>query len=175
MLKRKPTAIGALSRGALAGVAGTIAMDLLLYRRYKRDGGTDGLFDWEFSSGTESYEHAAAPAHVGKRIVEGYLQTELEPQTARSMNNAVHWATGVAWGLAHGALIGSVSSPRARYGLATGTLAWTGSYALLAPAGLYQPIWKYPAAVLAKDLSAHLVFGLGTGAAFRALSRSHRR
>lgn len=74
MLKRKPTAIGALSRGALAGVAGTIAMDLLLYRRYKRDGGTDGLFDWEFSSGTESYEHAAAPAHVGKRIVEGYLQ-----------------------------------------------------------------------------------------------------
>ena len=146
-------------------------MDLLLYRRYKRGGGTDGLLDWEFSAGTDGYEQAAAPAHVGKRLVEGYLQTELDPQTARHMNNAVHWATGVAWGVTHGVPAGSASSSRARYGLATGVVAWAASYAMLAPAGLYQPIWKYPVSVLANDLSGHLVFGLGAGVAFKVLDR----
>jgi hypothetical protein len=42
---------------------------------------------------------------------------------------------------------------------------------MLAPAKLYKPIWEYPRSVLWKDLSAHLAYGLGTGAAFRALSR----
>ena len=172
MLRRKATPLSAIVRGTLAGVAGTVAMDLLLYRRYKRGGGTDGLFDWEFSAGTENYEQAAAPAHVGKRIVEGYLQTELAPGTARSMNNAVHWSTGLGWGLAHGILAGSAARPRASYGLVTGTAAWAASYAALAPTGLYQPMWKYPRSVLANDLSAHLVFGFATGAVFRALTRT---
>ena len=170
----RPTPIEAVVKGTLAGIAGLTAMDLLMYRRYRGDGGKDGLFDWEFSAGTDSYETAAAPAQVGKRLVEGVLQTELEPRTARSMNNLVHWATGVMWGVAHGALIGSATEPRATYGLATGVVAWGASYALLAPAKLYEPIWKYPASVLAKDLSAHLVYGLATGAAFRALLRRAR-
>ncbi len=41
---------------------------------------------------------------------------------------------------------------------------------MLAPAGVYKPLWEYPRGVLWKDLSAHLVFGLGMGAAFRALA-----
>ena len=172
MQKRTPTPLGSLIRGAVAGVAGLAAMDVLLYRLYKRDGGEDDFLAWEFSAGTESYEQAAAPAQVGKRLVEGYLQTDLEPGTARSMNNAVHWGTGIAWGVVHGVLAGSAGNPKARYGLATGALAWAGSYAMLAPAGLYEPIWKYPVSVLANDLRAHLVFGAVTGTVFRALSRS---
>ena len=38
------------------------------------------------------------------------------------------------------------------------------------PAGLYQPPWKYSRDVLWQDLSAHIVFGLGTAVAFRALA-----
>jgi len=37
-------------------------------------------------------------------------------------------------------------------------------------AGLYKPIWQYDAKVLAKDLGAHCVYGLGTAATFRLLS-----
>jgi hypothetical protein len=48
--------------------------------------------------------------------------------------------------------------------------AWLASYALLAPAGLYEPIWKYRPEVLAKDASAHLVYGLATAGAFRVLA-----
>jgi hypothetical protein len=164
----KPIVI--IAKGAAAGLAGTLAMDLLWYRRYRRDGGEDGFLAWETSAGTKSYDEAGAPAQVGKRIVEGYRQRELPPQSARSMNNAVHLLTGVGWGALHG--IASTSSGRlpATAGLATGAAAWAASYAMLAPAGVYKPMWEYPPGVLWKDLSAHLVFGLGTGVAFGALA-----
>jgi hypothetical protein len=160
----------AIVKGALAGLAGTLAMDALWYRRHRRDGGDDRFIDWEFSAGTTSYEQAGAPAQVGKRLAEGFLQRELPPESAGTMNNAVHWSTGALWGAVHGIVTTSLSAPRVRHGFATGVTAWAGSYATLAPAGVYQPIWKYPASVLWKDLSAHLVYGLGTGAAFAALA-----
>lgn len=169
------TPIGALMRGALAGLVGTTAMDLVLFRRYRRSGGADGPIEWEFSAGTESYEAAAAPAQVGRRIVEGALQIELDPKTARAMNNAVHWATGAFWGAAHGLLAGSTPQPRTSYGVGTGALAWAASYALLTPMKLYEPPWKYPGSVLAKDLNAHLAYGVGTAAAFRLLVGEGRR
>lgn len=174
MPKNHLTPLGAITKGALAGAVGTAAMDLLWYWRYKRDGGEDSLYDWEFSSGTDSYENAASPAQVGKRVVEGYLQKELPPSSARSMNNVLHWATGIWWGIVHGAVVGSNAEARPVYGLGTGAFAWTMSYAMLAPAGLYQPMWKYPPGVLWKDLSAHLVFGTGTGTTFALLAGDRR-
>lgn len=164
------TPLASIATGALAGAAGTLAMDTLWYRRYRRDGGEDSFLDWELASGTTSYEQAAAPAQLGKRLVEGYLQTELPPHTARAMTNAFHWATGLLWGTVHGVLAGSTAKRRISAGLATGVGAWAASYAMLAPAKLYKPMWEYPPGVLWKDLSAHLIYGLGTGAAFRALT-----
>ncbi|MCA1657580.1 MAG: hypothetical protein LC713_07740, partial [Actinobacteria bacterium] len=88
------TPLGAVIKGALAGVAGTGAMDLLMWARYRAEGGGDGFLDWEFSAGLASYDGAPAPAQVGRRIVEGYLQTELPPSSARLVNNTVHVLTG---------------------------------------------------------------------------------
>jgi len=36
--------------------------------------------------------------------------------------------------------------------------------------GLYKPIWEYDAKTLAWDLSGHLAYGAGTGAAFWLLT-----
>ena len=36
---------------------------------------------------------------------------------------------------------------------------------------LYKQVWEYDGVTLAKDLSAHLLFGVTTAAAFRVLSR----
>ena len=47
-------------------------------------------------------------------------------------------------------------------------------YVVLPAAGLYKPIWEYDAKTLAKDLSAHLAYGAGTGAAFWLLRRQGR-
>jgi hypothetical protein len=82
MARKQLTPLAALRNGVLAGIVGTAAIDLLWHRRYKRDGGEDGLLNWESSAGMESYDQAGAPAQVGKHLVEGSLQTELEPSTA---------------------------------------------------------------------------------------------
>ncbi len=37
--------------------------------------------------------------------------------------------------------------------------------------GLYEPPWKYPPKEFALDLSYHLVYGVGLGAAYAALER----
>jgi hypothetical protein len=166
------TPVAAVVRGAAAGLAGTVAMDLLLWERYRREGGSDTFVAWDLSAGLEGYEEAPAPAEVGRRIVEGYLQKELAPGTARWMNNAVHLLTGTQWGVVHGILAGSSGRSGPMAGVRTGMMAWLAGYALLAPAGLYQPIWRYPPAVLARDAGGHLVYGVVAAAAFGLLAGS---
>lgn len=163
------TPLGAVVRGAMAGLAGTAAMDLVWYSRYRQSGGEDGFVDWEFSSGLKDWENAPAPAQVGRRLVEGLFQRELPAEAAAFTNNATHWGTGLGWGALYGVVAGSLTTPKVRYGLALGPAAWLASYAVLPMAKLYRPIWDYDAMTLGRDLSAHAVFGLGAAAAFRAL------
>jgi hypothetical protein len=49
---------------------------------------------------------------------------------------------------------------------------WAGDYVVIPEAGLYKPIWEYDAKTLASDLTAHLAYGAGTGAAFWLLIRA---
>lgn len=162
--------IGGIVRGAVAGAVGTLAMDLVWYYRYRKGGGEDGFFDWEFATSTEDYDSASAPAKVGQRLVEGMFDTKLKPETAGFMTNFVHWATGVGYGVGYGIVAGSVAKPKVSYGLALGPAAWTNSYAMLAPMGLYKPMWEYDAKTLGKDLSAHVVYGLAAAFTYRLLS-----
>jgi hypothetical protein len=159
-------------RGAAAGAVGTAAMDLLLYTRYRRGGGDSGFIDWEFSAGLDSWDNAAAPAQVGKRLIEALLQHDLPARRARLVNNGMHWATGVGWGAAFGLLAGSLTTRHIWYGPVFGAGVWLQSYAVLVPAHLYKPIWKYDVKTLWGDLSAHLVYGSTTATAFRALAAS---
>lgn len=168
------TPLGVVGRGVLAGGAGTVAMDLLLYRRYRRGGGEERLVEWELSAGLDGWERAPAPAQVGRRIVEGLFQVELAPRWARPVNNVVHWGYGLAWGALYSLLAGSARVPRAAYGLVLGPVVWGSGYVVLPLAKLYKPIWEYDAATLAKDLSAHMVYGVTTAAAFRAVLPARR-
>jgi len=76
------TPVGALARGLAAAAVGTLAMDLLLFARYKRGDGKSGFRTWELSSEIESWEQAPAPAQVGKRLFEGLFQRALPDQRA---------------------------------------------------------------------------------------------
>jgi hypothetical protein len=169
------TPLGAIARGVVAGTAGTLAMDLVWYRRYQRGGGKESFGDWEFSAGLDDWDNASAPAQLGKRAYEGVLQRPLPPERAALTNNVVHWATGVGWGAGFGVVAGSMPAPRVRHGLVFGPAVWSSSYVILPLAGLYKPIWKYDPKTLAKDLSAHLVYGLTTAAVFRILAGGGRR
>jgi hypothetical protein len=163
------TPLGAIVRGLVAGAIGTAAFDAFLFARYRRGGGQSPFREWELSSGMTSWDDAPAPAHVGKRLVEGVFQTNLPPTRAPLVNNVTHWAYGIVNGAQYGVVAGSLPEPRIRYGLPFGATVWGSGYVILPAAKLYEPIWRYDLKTLANDLSAHLVYGLATAAAFRLL------
>jgi hypothetical protein len=69
--------------------------------------------------------------------------------------------------LSDGIVAGWLPAPWALYGLPFGARVWAGGSVVLPAVGLYEPIW-YDVKMLAKDLSAHLVYGLATATAYGA-------
>ena len=157
--------------GALAGAVGTAAMDFLLYLRYRRDGGADSLWRWEFAVGATNWQQASAPGRLGEKVERFLIGKEPPDGWARITTNVVHWATGIGWGLQYGLL--AIATPRHPLirALGLGPSAWLASYVILPLASVYKPIWEYDAPTLGDDLSAHIVFGTTTSAVYAALSR----
>jgi Protein of unknown function (DUF1440) len=164
------TPLGAVGRGLAAGAVGTLAMDVVLYARYRRSGGKRDFSTWEFSADISSWDEAPAPAQVGRRLFEGLFQKKLPPDRAALVNNITHWAYGLLNGALYGITVESLTQPRIWYGLPFGASVWAVDYAVLPAAKLYKPIWEYDRKTLANDLRAHLVYGTVTAAAFRFLS-----
>jgi hypothetical protein len=108
---------------------------------------------------------------VAKRVIEGFTQRQLPDRWAWPISTVAHWCYGSMSAALYGVLAGSLRRPHALYGLPFGATVWVSSYLVLPEAGLYQPIWKYDAKTLAKDLGAHLAYGAATGAAFWLLSQ----
>jgi hypothetical protein len=156
--------IGAIIRGAQASAVGTLAMDTLLYRRYRDADGHSTFPAWESSAGLTTWENAPAPALVAKRLLESVTKREVPPRYARALNNVMHWGLGLATGAGYGLLISS-RKPKLWYGLPFGAAVWAGGYVVLPQLGVYKQIWNYDLKTLEKDLTAHLVFGTATAAA----------
>ena len=166
--------LAAVVRGALAGVVGTVALDAVNYAEYRSGGGTDAPLTWEFSGTIDSWDKAPAPAQVGRRLYEGFLQRPLPPSAADMVNNITHWGYGMLWGAQYGIVAGS--GRRRRFsGVALASVVWLSGYAVLPLAKLYKPIWEYDAKTLAKDYAGHLAFGISTATAFSVLTARRRR
>src|SRR5260370_34658288 len=133
--KTAGTPLGAVGRGLAAGAVGTLAMDLLLYARYRRGGGKQHLFAWEFSSGLSSWDEAPVPGQVGKRLFEGLFQKKLPPQRAEPVSNITHLAYGILNGALYGIAAGSLGQQRTWCGLPFGARAWAGSAPVIPDAG----------------------------------------
>jgi hypothetical protein len=134
-------------------------------------GGDEGILDWEFTTSTQSFDDAAAPGRVAAKAAAA-IGVDLPDSTAGLATTVVHWLTGVGYGMAHRVL--NHRRGALRGGLLTGAGAFANSYATLGATGVYEPIWNYDRDTLAKDLSAHLVFGLVTGLAYRLLTGRDR-
>lgn len=163
---RHPGPLGSIARGALAGLAGTAAMDLVQYLRYRSGGGRDGLLHYEFSA-VESFETAPAPAKIAKRLVDGLSPTTLPDGTANLANNLVHWGYGIAWGGALGLAADVCRPTRVWWGPLLGATVFSVDYVVLPLTGFYRPIWEYDAQTLAKDWADHLVYGAVAGVGMR--------
>ena len=162
------SALRSILRGVEAATLGTLAMDTLLYGRYRRGGGRSPFGPWESSEGLDGWDAAPAPALVAKRLIERVTRRPVAPRYARALNNATHWGFGLATGAAYGLLAGS-RRPPVWSGLPFGAAVWAGGYVVLPILGVYQPIWKYDGKTLEKDLSAHLLFGAATATSFWVL------
>jgi hypothetical protein len=160
-----------LGAGLLAGAIGTAAMDALLYERYRRDGGKDSLWRWEFAGGVLGWDDASAPAQLGRKALRFATGHEPPDEWARPTTNIVHWVTGVGWGVQYGAVASRTTRhPWARE-LAFGPLVWLSGYIVLPLAKVYKPIWDYDARTLGNDLSAHIVYGAVASTVFAALTK----
>ena len=164
------TPLAAIVGGLLAGAIGTVSMDTVRYVKYRRGGGQDSPLAWEFGP-VDSWEQAPDPGQVTKRLIEGFTQREIPDRWAWLTSTLTHWAYGSGAGALYGVLAGSMRRPHALYGLPFGATVWASGYVVLPEAGLYKPIWDYDAKTLASDLSAHLAYGAGTGAAFWLFTR----
>jgi hypothetical protein len=157
--------------GLMAGLVGTLAMDLVWFARYKRGGGTDGFTTWEFGSSPATWDDASAPAKVGKLVYETASRTELPVSKAGLTANVMHWGYGLQWGLIFGLAVTCSSCFRLWQGPLLGALVWFSSYVTMPIAGFYKPIWSYDAKTLWDDLSAHLAFGTSVALGFKVISR----
>jgi hypothetical protein len=161
--------------GALAGAAGTLAMDLLWFGRSRRDGATSSFTDWETAAGLTRWEDAPAPGKVGRLVVETVTGQPLEPTHARTATNVMHWATGVGWAAAAGLVAGAAGARSPLLGPPFGLAVWSASYLTLVPLGFYEWPWTYDGETVWKDLSAHLVYGTTAGLVWWALRSAPRR
>lgn len=152
--------------GALAGAAGTAAMDALQYRVARRAGLDESAWSWETAEGVSTWSEASAPGQVGEKALRLVRGGPAPDRWARRTTNVVHWATGIGWGVQYGAM----SGPDARFpllrGAVFGTTAWLTSYVVLPLAGVYEPIWRYDLETLGEDLAGHLLFGSVTAGLF---------
>jgi hypothetical protein len=85
--------LASIIRGVEASAVGTLAMDAVLYRRYRNGGGRAAFAAWESSEGVESWEGAPAPALVARQLVERVIAREVPPRYVRLLNNVTHWGS----------------------------------------------------------------------------------
>ena len=171
MSSRHPTALGAVARGLLAGAVGTAAMTAWqeLSSRLQSPGSEEG--DGGGEPPQDPWEQASAPAQVARRVIEGVFQRDAPPESIPALTHGMHWGYGTGWGAVYGLVQGSRRTGSVGTGLAFGTGVWVMSYVQLVPMGLYELPSKYAPRELAMELSYHLVYGAGLGAAYAALDR----
>lgn len=171
----RPSPLGAVLRGVLAGVAGTAVMTLyqeLAQRLQEEESGGDDSESGDGGSGDgkqDPWESAPVPAQFAKRVLEGVFHQPVSADRIDLLTNVVHWTFGTAWGGAFGLIQGTARRNPLANGLLFGVGVWGMSYVQLVPMGLYKPPWEYPAKTVALDVSYHVVYGVGVGAAYAAI------
>ena len=164
--RRPPSPLGALVRGLIAGAAGA-GLQSLFFRATAR---------WTPEPTRVPPDQGGKPAReqkennletTGRRFVEGLMKRgPLHAAEKRRAATAVHYLFGAMWGGLYGLWRESGRSP----GSVFGVVVWLASDNLILPAFRLSG-WpqRYRLAEHGYALQAHLVYGVGTAAAYALL------
>lgn len=167
MIRRgtSPGALGDALAGALAGLAASWLM-FVSYRPIMRAGSAETRRREEVAQAGEPPSTVRA-AEAAARAV----GAELPDRRTRELGGkAVHYGYGAAWGAAFALAARALPRrPPVATGVVFGAVLWLLSDEILVPLfGFSRGPARYPASSHLKGLAAHLVYGLGTDAAWRA-------
>jgi hypothetical protein len=141
--------------GLVAGIAGTAAMMVAL-------GAGFGLTDAKPST---------SPAAVTEKLARAAGVGKLNRGRRRVANHVVHWLYGTSWGIPYGILARRTDVPPEISGPVFGLVVWGAAVAHQPALGIAEVPWKRSPQSLAGEALFHLVYGIGAGAAVRALGR----
>ena len=167
-MKRPLSPLGALARGILAGLVGSLAQSAFFAatKKIAPKPPKDAFRPPEAAQRSEAETEV-----VARRFVERLMQRGPIVHKAAG-GHLVHYAFGSAWGAAYGVTTPSVRRMSTlRGGLAFGTLVWMVSDHLIVP-GFRLAGWpqRYPMKNHAYALAAHLVYGAAVAATFAIAS-----
>jgi uncharacterized membrane protein len=146
-----------LATGAFAGVVGTAAMTIAQGAEYV-------LTDAEPSS---------SPAQIADLLKRKAGQGRLKRKHRRAANQAMHWLYGTSWGIPYGVIAGHTKLAPEVTGPVFGLLVWGAALAHEPALGLADVPWKRSVQSLGSEAFFHLIYGIGAGAAVRALRNAH--
>lgn len=139
-----------VSKGVLAGAAGTAAMTAAQLAYYRATGSSS----------------SPAPAEVAKRVVGGVLQREVPEDSDELLGTATHWAYGVGWGAVFGL---AAAGRRPGRGVGFGLTVWAASLVHLPAMKLAPPVWEYEPKTIATDVGFHTLYGVVAAKVYRML------
>jgi uncharacterized membrane protein len=142
-----------LGVGVCAGIAGTAAMTIA-------QGAEFVLTDAEPSS---------SPADVVDRFKRKAGRGRLKRKHRPVANQTMHWLYGTSWGIPYGIVAGHTTVAPELSGPVFGLLVWAAALAHEPALGLADVPWKRSLSSLESEAFFHLVYGIGAGAAVRAV------
>ena len=160
--QERPSVLTSVARGIAAGAIGTVAMTAGQLAYYQLTGG----------------ELSDEPARAGNKVLKAVFGTQVKRRHSTAFTWIMHGAYGTGWGAAYGLAAGGAGARRpelAATGAAFGLGVWGASLVELPALGEAPPPWQQPLGGLAVDAGFHLLYGLSTAAAYRALGRGRGR
>ena len=152
-----PPLLGGIARGLAAGAVGTGVMTVAQLAYYQLSGEAQ----------------SEAPANIGQKLL-GRAGVRVKRRQKPLLNQVMHVVYGTSWGAAYGIAASGASTARPPLlpsGLAFGAGVWGSSLVELPAFDQSPPFWRMPPFHLALDAGFHLIYGLATAAAYRALER----
>jgi hypothetical protein len=161
---RKPTPLGALARGLLAGAAGTFAQDLF-FRASAR--WAPRSVELPPGEGKPDGRDESSLETASRRLVECMMmRAPLRAEAKRRAATVLHYLFGAGFGGLYGLWRETARVPASIFGL---TVWMVGDNLLLPLFRLAAWPQHYNAAIHAYAIQAHLAYGLGTAAAYALL------